>query len=247
VKAVLKQYSTKEAHQALGNALYEHDEKFRNLVDELAYGKPGVKPIYFAVPIGINGLIAGLGLLAACNIYYFTNKVSNKNSPEDNGYQPYEDEGQGNTGFQAHRDDNKRKEGYQAGETVEGSDGFEAEQKKWNDYLYQFKAMFGGMPIFMANLRHPEIKEKIQNDDFDKCKQHPKFGKFKRIQGSNLWISKDRAEHGQSKWKLYEKKSTNLKWKADLDENLDVMENKHKGNTGKEIPLKEFHNVNIKK
>ena len=163
VKAVLKQYPTKEAHQALGNALYEHDEKFRNLVDELAYGKPGVKPVYFAVPIGINGLIAGLGLLAACNIYYFTNKVSNKNSPEDNGYQPYEDEGQGNTGFQAHRDDNKRKEGYQAGETVEGSDGFEAEQKKWSDYLYHFPTIFSGFAIFMERNKVSSPNARVTN------------------------------------------------------------------------------------
>jgi len=116
VKAVLKQYPTKEAHQALGNALYEHDEKFRNLVDELAYGKPGVKPVFFAVPIGINGLIAGLWLITTCTQYYVKNKIINQNNPENNGYQPYEDEGQENTGFQAHRDDNKRKEGYQVHE-----------------------------------------------------------------------------------------------------------------------------------
>ena len=48
--------------------------------------------------------------------YYLKNKIINQNSPENNGYQPYEDEGQENTGYQAYRDDNKRKEGYQVHE-----------------------------------------------------------------------------------------------------------------------------------
>ena len=52
--------------------------------------------------------------------------------------------------------------------------------------------------------------------------------------------SKDRAGHGGSAWKMFKETSKGFEWKADLDIQGRRMEGKHKGDTGKFIPKKEF-------
>lgn len=54
------------------------------------------------------------------------------------------------------------------------------------------------------------------------------------------WYSADKTEHGGSSWKLFsESRSTEaLEWIADLNDQGEIMKEKHKGSTGRSIDLK---------
>ena len=81
---------------------------------------------------------------------------------------------------------------------------------------------------------------KITKEGTDKIVQHKNFGKFYRHKKSKLWWSKDTAGHGKSKWKVFEETDKGLKWKADADIYGDIIEGKHKSNTGKFIKWSEI-------
>ena len=74
----------------------------------------------------------------------------------------------------------------------------------------------------------------------DKVLKHRSFGTFSRHKSTGLWWSKDRAGHGQSKWKVYRETSKGLEHVADADEYGDFILNKHKGSVGEFIPWKEL-------
>jgi len=80
---------------------------------------------------------------------------------------------------------------------------------------------------------------KIKKEDVVKTYTHPKFGKFYEMK-DGLVYSKDRAGHGGSVWKQFDKTAKGFEWRADLDAYGKRMESKHKGDSGKFIPKKEF-------
>ncbi len=58
---------------------------------------------------------------------------------------------------------------------------------------------------------------------------------------TNLWWSKDFAEHGGAVWKVFEETSTGLKWKRDADKYGTYIEGKYKGPVGVFIPWNELN------
>jgi len=102
--------------------------------------------------------------------------------------------------------------------------------------------------LYLMNKNQEKLpsSNQLRHGEYDKVKRHPRFGKFQRLKDSNLWISKDQAGHGGSAWKLFEEKGGSLQWVADLDKGLNIIQNKHKGNIGKDIPVKDLHNINFK-
>ena len=83
-----------------------------------------------------------------------------------------------------------------------------------------------------------------QPSDADKVMRHDRFGKFYRdpeqkLGNKDIWWTKDNAEHGGSKYKLFVRNGDKLDWVADVDEFGKVM-SKHKGGKGKVIELKDL-------
>ena len=68
-------------------------------------------------------------------------------------------------------------------------------------------------------------------------KRHPKFGIF--YFDGNLWWTKDLAEHGGSAFKAYRKRGNKLEWVGDFSAE-GIRLNKHKGDTGKYIKIKDL-------
>ena len=57
---------------------------------------------------------------------------------------------------------------------------------------------------------------------------------------TELWWSKDKAGHGGSSWKVFEKKGNTLEWLADADKQGNFIKGKQKGDFGKTIPMKDM-------
>ncbi len=70
--------------------------------------------------------------------------------------------------------------------------------------------------------------------------EHPRFGKFYLNKNDGLWWSVDRAQHGDSAWKVFKPTSSGLKWRADADKYGVFLQQKHKGPVGLVIPWKEL-------
>ena len=64
---------------------------------------------------------------------------------------------------------------------------------------------------------------------------------------TGLWWSKDTTGHGGSAYKVYRENSTYLEWIADADKDGQFMPDKHKGDTGKNIPMKGCKSISVKK
>jgi len=62
VKAVLKQYPTTEAQEALANVLYDYDANFRNAANELLYGIPPTELDGEDGFKGVRGFFKGMGM-----------------------------------------------------------------------------------------------------------------------------------------------------------------------------------------
>jgi RHS repeat-associated protein len=77
----------------------------------------------------------------------------------------------------------------------------------------------------------------------DKVIRHGTHGKFYRDPATGLWWTKDTAQHGGSVWKVYKQDGNKMIWFADADEFGDFIIGKHKGSTGKSIPIPEFSGI----
>ena len=74
---------------------------------------------------------------------------------------------------------------------------------------------------------------------------HPdsRIGKIEKDPHTELWWSKDKAGHGGSKWKVFEKTKNGLEWVADANEQGDFLQGKHKSDFGRAIPWKDVRVV----
>lgn len=63
---------------------------------------------------------------------------------------------------------------------------------------------------------------------------------FFRNPNTGEWWSVDKTGHGGSAYKVFDLKGNSLIWKADANEYGDFIGGKHKGDTGKEISMKEL-------
>jgi len=98
----------------------------------------------------------------------------------------------------------------------------------------------------------PDEDEKFKWDkknpkDADRISRHEKFGKFYRdptqkLGNKDIWWTKDNAGHRDTVYKLYTVRNGQFRHFADVDKN-GVQILKHKGNIGKNIPIKEFIGV----
>ena len=77
---------------------------------------------------------------------------------------------------------------------------------------------------------------KIGNTPYGKIYKDPLGQKWN---GKDIWFSKDNAQHGGSKFKVYIKGAEKFNWIADLDETGKIM-NKHKSTIGETISFKDI-------
>ncbi len=76
-----------------------------------------------------------------------------------------------------------------------------------------------------------------------KCQGHVKgvgVAEFFRNPNTGEWWSVDKTGHGGSAYKVFDLKGNSLIWKADANEYGDFIGGKHKGDTGKEISMKDL-------
>lgn len=83
--------------------------------------------------------------------------------------------------------------------------------------------------------------------DSDEVVRHQRFGKFykdpsQQLGNKDIWWTKDTANHGGSRYKLYVKEGRDFKHFADIAEDGKQIL-KHKGDVGDKIPLKQFIKV----
>ena len=73
------------------------------------------------------------------------------------------------------------------------------------------------------------------------CEGHVKgvgIVKILRNPTTGEWWSKDQTGHGKSTWKVFDESGGSFEWKADANEYGDFINGKHKGATGRDIPMK---------
>lgn len=99
--------------------------------------------------------------------------------------------------------------------------------------------------LFKESQEHDDRKEwEVKN--YDKVLEHDNFGKFYRdpnveIEGKRVWWTKDNAEHGGSKWKLFVEEGKELVHYKDVDKYGKFMDGKHKSDVGIKIPKKQLN------
>ncbi|KIE04884.1 hypothetical protein NF27_FH00020 [Candidatus Jidaibacter acanthamoeba] len=98
----------------------------------------------------------------------------------------------------------------------------------------------------------PQNNKEWKVEKYDKVMHSDRFGKMYRDpqavseNGKKLWWSKDTANHGGSRWKVFEETSEGLVHYKDADKFGSFMHDKHKGPTGQFIPWKELKGLTIK-
>jgi len=70
--------------------------------------------------------------------------------------------------------------------------------------------------------------------------RHRRFGNFYRDPNTQLWWSKDNANHGGSAFKVFKETAKGLEWAFDADEIGHQIISKHKGPIGLFISYKEL-------
>ena len=114
---------------------------------------------------------------------------------------------------------------------------------------FDMSVLYKDYEIDHWNVKPASVKEAPEvygNNKFGKIYQDPE----QKVGNKEIWWSKDTAKHGgvsegltPSTYKLFVKIDNNFQWIGDADEDGKIIKNKHKGNTGKLIPIKELKKV----
>ncbi len=124
------------------------------------------------------------------------------------------------------------------------TESFPAHEPRWED-LVSYK----DYEIDHWNVKPANVKEAPE------VWQHNKYGKIymdpeQTVGNKDIWWSKDTAHHGggsegltPSTYKLFVKREGQFQWIGDADATGKVIENKHKSNEGRSIPIKQCWKV----